>query len=425
MFLGTVPKELVAHLVRVVSEWESPAIQVLCSGNFTFERALYQAGVGPLYGNDVSLYSCALGSILAGNPLRVRIKSPDFEWLQPYMGDPLSSSVCVLLASRLPAHTKNAHYERLMKLWQAQWPDMHARMLDKYRALDPILAGFRPQDCTEVLADVPDDWGIVSYPPTYSGGYERMWRKLDDIFAWDQPHYDKMTVNGALAFARTIAARRYYYVVTAEPLPDLEPSWVGYVYKRGHKECFAYSNHSEPTAFVARAPKYNGVLLQTDTPGLSVAEISEKCFETLRAMYLSPRIEPAKAQWPFAVFLDGRLIGVFAMTVTAARRNTYRPYLMCDFATDTTLSRASKLVVMTAISREVQQILARKTGLWFKSCLTTAFTDKPVSMKYRGVMNLVKRILDKDGKQVGLNYKGEFGRWTLSEALDIWRKSSK
>jgi hypothetical protein len=53
------------------------------------------------------------------------------------------------------------------------------------------------------------------------------------------------------------------------------------------------------------------------------------------------------------------------------------------------------------------------------SIITTAFTDKPVSMKYRGVYELYKR-----GKGF-LNYRTEFTSATFQEVIGLWMKKYK
>jgi hypothetical protein len=40
-------------------------VYVACSGNFTVERILSRCGVGRIFSNDMSIYSCALGWHLA------------------------------------------------------------------------------------------------------------------------------------------------------------------------------------------------------------------------------------------------------------------------------------------------------------------------------------------------------------------------
>jgi hypothetical protein len=71
------------------------------------------------------------------------------------------------------------------------------------------------------------------------------------------------------------------------------------------------------------------------------------------------------------------------------------------------------------LSSEVRDILEQKMAQNVRSIGTTAFTDRPVSMKYRGVFDLHSR---KEGR---LNYLGEAGKWSLEEALTWWRKTQQ
>jgi hypothetical protein len=61
---------------------------------------------------------------------------------------------------------------------------------------------------------------------------------------------------------------------------------------------------------------------------------------------------------------------------------------------------------------------------------TTAFSKRPVSMKYRGLFRLTSRQnIDADDPMNGyaaggfmLNYLADYGRWTLQEGLAEWKK---
>ena len=64
--------------------------------------------------------------------------------------------------------------------------------------------------------------------------------------------------------------------------------------------------------------------------------------------------------------------------------------------------------------------------------LTTAFSERPVSMKYRGLFKLHSRAENQnwreadptqhDQQRYRLNYLSQAGRWTLAEGLDEWRR---
>ena len=36
---------------------------------------------------------------------------------------------------------------------------------------------------------MPEDVVAIAFLPTYAGGYEQMFRRLEEIFDWDQPSY--------------------------------------------------------------------------------------------------------------------------------------------------------------------------------------------------------------------------------------------
>ena len=68
------------------------------------------------------------------------------------------------------------------------------------------------------------------------------------------------------------------------------------------------------------------------------------------------------------------------------------------------------------ICGEVRRLLEEKFFLEIPKCRTMVFTDKPVSMKYRGLYELARRD---PGKLV---YETELGLLDLSEVIPLWLK---
>ena len=65
-------------------------------------------------------------------------------------------------------------------------------------------------------------------------------------------------------------------------------------------------------------------------------------------------------------------------------------YLMSDFAVASSdYPKLSKLVVMAACSKEMQHLMQNAMSRPVRKIATTAFTQNPVSMKYRGTMQPV------------------------------------
>jgi Phage DNA Adenine Methylase-like domain 1 len=72
MFIGAINENLRAVVAEIAHRWKGAKVYVGCTGNATVERIVSQFGPAELHGNDVSLYSCVLGSHLAG--IKVEVK---------------------------------------------------------------------------------------------------------------------------------------------------------------------------------------------------------------------------------------------------------------------------------------------------------------------------------------------------------------
>ena len=130
-------------------------------------------------------------------------------------------------------------------------------------------------------------------------------------------------------------------------------------------------------------------------------------------MYLAKGIDTTTGALAFAVLVDGMLAGAFSFALQKFHNRTSSIYLLTDFATSRE-RRLSKLIPMLAASREIIHQVDRKFVIRCKFVETTAFTDKPVSMKYRGVFDLHAR------KQGELQYRGQIREGSIEEVYREW-----
>ena len=134
--------------------------------------------------------------------------------------------------------------------------------------------------------------------------------------------------------------------------------------------------------------------------------------------YLGKNILHGQGHWAFAVVVDSGIVGFIEFS--RGKFDTRELYLNADFPiAHTAYPRLSKLIVMLACAGETRQLMERITERRVSRFVTTAFTDKPVSMKYRGALDLVKRGTTSDG-QAFLNYAGTFTTQTWQETLCTW-----
>ena len=88
-------------------------------------------------------------------------------------------------------------------------------------------------------------------------------------------------------------------------------------------------------------------------------------------------------------------------------------YLLSDFSVRRE-RRLAKLIAMLAMSGDALQVAERRLLLRFSKVRTSVFTDKPVSMKYRGIFDLEAR------RQGFLNYVSEARRVPLADIYREW-----
>lgn len=98
-------------------------------------------------------------------------------------------------------------------------------------------------------------------------------------------------------------------------------------------------------------------------------------------------------------------------------------YLMSDFPVrPTRYPKLAKLVLMAALSREAQLLMEQHSNRRIRSIATTAFTNRPVSMKYRPLFRvLTRKETPAEAFDYAVTYGAPLGEWTLEEALKRWR----
>ena len=79
----------------------------------------------------------------------------------------------------------------------------------------------------------------IAFLPTYAGGYERMFRRLEEIFDWDQPTYGLIDAERKTAILEKMKQRDFTFLDDRE-WPDLP--LVAAVRKARMKPVYIYSN---------------------------------------------------------------------------------------------------------------------------------------------------------------------------------------
>lgn len=443
MFQGSIPPDMRNILNQIVTSWDCADIAVACSGNLTVERVLDESKRFAIHGCDVSIYSCCLGLYFASLPFRLQLRpqyQDTFGWLEVGLDSPAGALATLMLASDFTKGINasgelknNRYYTRLIDGYQTEWPLLLEKTITRIEAVNLQLASFHAGDATPWLTTLPEDYGVISYPPFFAKGYEVMWRGLDILFDWDKPAFKEIFEAERQQFLDALMNRPYWMFGTSYLIPEYKPflSGMSMTTNRG-VPIHVYASKGD-RRIVVPVQKTAPVLNPRLTPGITIGDhiklslLTAPQFQALRSQYMNAAIKPAAASAAYAVLVDGLIVGVFAFQMAfdnpLVDANTL--YLLSDFAVaPSDYPRLSKLVLYAALSAEAKQLAERVARRRVKHLFTTAFSDNPISMKYRGIFDLVNRkAVDQAGeKKYALNYQAAAGQWSLAQGLATWKQ---
>lgn len=424
MFIGSINSDLRSVIKKIINKISKKTdVYVGCSGNFTIERILNDNEFESIYSNDVSLYTSFIGHYLTGKKLKISVQRESLYWLNDYMEDDISIIATIMLCTQMFDYLDRDTYyhKRMLNGYKNQFDELHKETIEKIK---PTLENIKVNDyfagdVLEFFREAQDDILAVSFPPTYSGGYEKMYKKMEEVFKWEPPEYEEFDENSFTNLMDIMRKKKYWIISRDEKNESLEDNMIARVQTSfSNKPVYVYSNLSDSIITVPHqnvedllVSRLNGEL----SGDINVIKISQPQMNNLRSQYLSKKITPAQSSINLA-FLDGnRLIG--AVGFSLSRYDWCDIYMMTDFSVRPTLyARLSKLVLNLVLSEEIKEIVEDTFNSRARTIGTTAFTDKPVSMKYRGIFDLHDR---KEGR---LNYIGKTGQWDLKGGFKIWKK---
>jgi len=425
-FVGSINAETRRWLGNQGHAFDGRKVYVGCSGAFTVEQILSRyAPKARIWGNDISLYSSVLGAYLAGQEFNLTVREEAFSWLNSFLHDmeAKAAAVMVLLEALKYEKADNVfkarHWAHYLNNFEGFQQATVARLRERKKEFR--LEAYTSKDIFDLLDEMPQEAVAVAFLPTYAGGYERMFKRLEEIFDWDRPAYGLIDAERKAAILEKMKTRDYLYlddrVVEALPM-------VAVVRKARMKPVYVYSNmevlrrgvlkqqrHAEFVPFTRLSD--NNVI--TKESQLTLIPTSNRVVNYYRDVYLSKGVGiPADGEVPLMAVVDGK---VFGFLIYSRMQGGGDVYLLADFVVNSgRYRRLAKLLVLVTQTREVRKLLEEKFLLEISRCRTMVFTDKPVSMKYRGLYKLARRD---PGKLV---YETGMGILDLKEVIPLWLK---
>lgn len=442
MFIGSLPTPVLAQVAQLLDEVPHDRVFVCCSGAFRLERAvLAKNPTAQVLANDVSLYSCAIGHWLAGGEQQFRFVA-DLAWLEDVLaGACIERRVAAVgWALELSKYGKgkrnafkDAHLNHLRENANTYLDVAEAKLRKAFEGVR--LAGFVPGDWLDhAERAMAEGATIMTFPPTYKGGYEAQFKWVDANTDWERPAYKLYDPESFPDVLARIHGRGKPYLIAADRLVD-EPRPRTHHQAPGKKSVYCYASSGDARysrkqslgkPFVYKRLDLNAV---TDDSKLTVTRCEGAHAMYVRSVFMKKTIEPAPAMWNYFVWIDDMLAGCICYALdTHGKAITGRDdniYLLSDLST-TRDGQVSKLIARVATNKRVLDDIAHRFLRPMGYVLTTAFSDHPQSMKYRGVFELLSRK-DAQPPQKGfvLNYGSVARTENLDDAFRWWRDKGK
>lgn len=438
IFAGAIPRQCLEQAFRIVDLAAVDAAYVCCSGSFRIEQAiaLKHPSIG-LHGNDVSLLSTAIGRAATGTQLPFRFTG-DLEWLEEALtgmtplerigGIGVALSVARFRGASEFARAHMAHYRANVRHYLQVSTEKITKYIETLKLRSFTCGDFRDHADAAIAAGGL----ILSWPPTIKNAYERDFRFVNKNSEWERPAYrvfDPAELGPWIASLKERGAR--FCIFSDKRLEEHAPAAL---YATGRaKRFYLYTSIGASSSLRRNGSKsapFRYEVIDTDSlrpdTKVSVVEVSADHMNFVKDKYQLPGLVHTNGLYQFLVFLDGQLAGGFVyswMTGLSYRDPRVTKlgalYLLSDFAASRK-RKLSKLIAMLATGRESVQRFDRRFVKRTKVLVTSAFTARPTSMKYRGIFKLLSR------RTVGtpcLNYISEV-RDASNDAIysEWWRR---
>ena len=423
-FIGSVPSKVKNVIAKELIGLKDRRIQIIGSGSFTIEQIL-QPITQEIYSNDISLLSVVFGDFITNTTRKIKIVNKELQALSKYENRSALDNAGIVLTIYGFGEFSARNNLFSVRMFNAIMDDIESIFEKNKQAIKSGFEGvnireFYVEDAVDVIQRT-DDKIMISFLPTYTGGYEKLYRFLDKSIEWDIPDFTTIDEEKYIDLNGDIL-KKGGIVYTDREIPEFKEHEKCYVeLGGGMKGIRIYSSvNFKKQAYLNKVsiedPKNDYLSLDDvidESSNIEIVPVKQKHFEWYRNVFIAKdKVRVFGKGDGFVVLVDKKVCG-FLNFKTIIQRDII--LLVSDFAVGgTRYKRLSKLIIMLSRSTEISDFLSIKYKRIFNKIITKVYTSQPVSMKYRGEFKKVRNEKD------GLIYESQFGDKTSQQEKDLW-----
>jgi hypothetical protein len=331
--------------------------------------------------------------------------APPFDWLRTQEGTKAERLAKLLLFESIKKCNSDDYYHA------AKWED-YKKNFNKYVAKHAqttaeIIKRLEGKHISVEVGDVLDAMEICGddkHILVYQSEFNKSLRSIDNALSfyanilWDKIKTPYSKVNLDLVNYVVITKMKYM------GLPKIFRSDRLYVYSNIEVPGVnRFTGRQLKPVFYPKIPDDHQITADSEIKFIR-ATMNE--VDYLRMIYMKKDIFLGSSPFNYLWFVDGYMIGACMFDFSKkARAGGEYVWMKSDFVIDSAQDKLSKLLIMATLAKEFKEELDVRYSTDVKMITTTVFTNKPVSMKYRGVFKLDKR---ESGKLYYMKEAGSF-----------------
>ena len=348
------------------------------------------------------------------NDKKIKLKEP-FDWLEMDQGSKSERLAKLFLFQQIKKTYNDDLYH---KLQLGDYKHNYKKYVDKYKnTADAIIQRIESKgitlksgDVLDAISDVERSGGLLVYQSEFNQSLRSVSNSLrfylDDKEEVKRTPYSKVNLDNI-----------NYLVVTKMRymgLPKILRVNRMYLYSNVDVESNnIFAGRTLKPVYYKKLPDDYQI---TKNSTIKFMRVSMEDVDYLRAIYLQKDILLGSAPFNYLWFVDDYLIGACMFDFT--KQTSFggeKVWMKSDFVIDSKQKKLSKLLIMAILMKDFKEELSVRYLSEVGIITTTVFSNKSVSMKYRGIFKLAKRDAGK------LYYEQIAGKYrSAKEVLSIW-----
>ena len=440
MFLGTTTAPVRDYMAQEIRAAKPKKLFEPFAGIFMVSQIVGMIDKNvEVHSSDVSMYSVEVGCGLAAIASPVTPKPLLFAEFPGFadMQQPIQrAAIMVFMAEAAVAYRK-----RHLNFYGRLYEDMRRRHVDYVKKLVakaeqakqnlPLNFTFHASDGVALMAQAQAGDVVFYDPPFWSGGYEKMFEALPDWYDMAPIPFTEVTSDLRDIHLQQLRERGCTVYYRCEKPLDPVPAGYELVFQAEYKHngwFLVYSNNAATKAIrrndrMRETPKgYNVVgpkTVFTAKSKIDIVPVGANVANHFRLLW-TKKADMVSMGTAFLATVNGAVFGVMVMDSGQAFSSTYARIISDVGSTHTVYGKLSKLILGLILSNEFLKTVNDKFMCDHDGYTTVAYSDAPVSMKYRGLFDLAERKAG-TAKKYELIYRTKKLRHpTLKAAFKHW-----